>query len=133
MRQQKSQRAGRGHNLLIKDQTKINQIKTNPAEKILLSMMPVSYTHLDVYKRQVLIALGLPVSRGLNIPGVEGDGVLYALNFLKDVKRNSFHFEGSPTVIVVGGGNVAMDVARSAVRCGAAGVKVCLLYTSRCV
>ena len=39
MRQQKSQRAGRGHNLLIKDQTKINQIKTNPAEKILLSMM----------------------------------------------------------------------------------------------
>ena len=78
----------------------------------------------------VLIALGLPVSRGLGIPGVEGDGVLYALNFLKDVKRNSFHFEGSPTVIVVGGGNVAMDVARSAVRCGAAGVKVVCLESA---
>ncbi len=75
----------------------------------------------------VLIALGLPVSRGLDIPGVEGEGALYALNFLKDVKRNNFHFEGNPTVIVVGGGNVAMDVARSAVRCGAAAVKVVCL------
>lgn len=80
--------------------------------------------------RAVLIALGLPVSRGLNIPGVEGDGVLYALNFLKGVKRDNFTFEGSPTVIVVGGGNVAMDVARSAVRCGAAKVKVVCLESA---
>lgn len=78
----------------------------------------------------VLIALGLPVSRGLDIAGVEGDGVLYALNFLKDVKRNNYRFEGSPTVIVIGGGNVAMDVARSAVRCGAAGVKVVCLESA---
>lgn len=75
----------------------------------------------------VLIALGLPVSHGLKIPGVEGEGILYALNFLKEVKRNNFKFEGKPTVIVVGGGNVAMDVARSAVRCGAAKVKVVCL------
>jgi NADPH-dependent glutamate synthase beta subunit-like oxidoreductase/coenzyme F420-reducing hydrogenase delta subunit len=78
----------------------------------------------------VLIALGLPVSHGLNIPGLEGEGVLYALSFLKDVKRNNFSFEGSPTVIVVGGGNVAMDVARSAVRCGAAKVKVVCLESA---
>lgn len=78
----------------------------------------------------VLIALGLPVSHGLNIPGLEGEGVLYALSFLKDVKRNNFSFEGSPTVIVVGGGNVAMDVARSAVRCGAGAVKVVCLESS---
>ncbi len=80
--------------------------------------------------RAILIALGLPVSRGLDIPGVEGEGVLYALNFLKDVKRNNFCLEGNPTVIVVGGGNVAMDVARSAVRCGAAGVKVVCLEST---
>ena len=78
----------------------------------------------------VLIALGLPVSHGLNIPGAEGEGILYALNFLKEVKRDSYTFEGSPTVIVVGGGNVAMDVARSAVRCGAAKVKVVCLECS---
>lgn len=78
----------------------------------------------------VLIALGLPVSRGLNIPGVEGEGVLYALNFLQEVKRDNFTFEGNPTVIVVGGGNVAMDVARSAVRCGAGKVKLACLECS---
>ncbi len=78
----------------------------------------------------VLIALGLPVSHGLKIPGVEGDGILYALDFLKRVKRDNFSFEDSPTVIVVGGGNVAMDVCRSAVRSGAAKVKVVCLECS---
>ena len=78
----------------------------------------------------VLIALGLPVSRGLDIPGADGEDILYALTFLKEVKRDNFRFEGNPTVIVVGGGNVAMDVARSAVRCGAAGVKVVCLESA---
>jgi coenzyme F420-reducing hydrogenase delta subunit/thioredoxin reductase/NAD-dependent dihydropyrimidine dehydrogenase PreA subunit len=77
-----------------------------------------------------LIALGLPVSRGLDIPGAEGEGIYYALDFLKNVKRHDFRFEGNPTVIVVGGGNVAMDVARSAVRCGAGAVKVVCLESS---
>ncbi len=77
----------------------------------------------DGYK-SILLALGLPISRGLNIPGVEGDGILYALPFLQAVKREGFKFEGSPTVIVIGGGNVAMDVARSALRAGAAKVKL---------
>jgi len=75
----------------------------------------------------ILLAMGLPVSRGLNIPGVDGDGILNALPFLQAVKREGFKFEGSPNVIVIGGGNVAMDVARSAVRAGAGKVKlVCL-------
>lgn len=77
--------------------------------------------------RAILVALGLPVSRGLNIPGADGDGILYALPFLKQVKRENFTFAGSPTVIVIGGGNVAMDVARSAVRAGAGTVKVACL------
>ncbi|MEW5784653.1 MAG: FAD-dependent oxidoreductase [Bacillota bacterium] len=80
--------------------------------------------------RAVLLALGLPVSRGLNIPGAEGQGILYALPFLKQVKREGFKFAGSPTVIVIGGGNVAMDVARSAVRSGAGKVKVVCLESA---
>ncbi len=75
----------------------------------------------------VLLAMGLPVSRGLNIPGVEGDGILYALPFLQDVKRSGFKFTGNPNVIVIGGGNVAMDVARSSLRAGAAKVKLSCL------
>ena len=39
VRRQKSQKAGRSHNLLRKDQTKISQIKTSPAERMLLSLM----------------------------------------------------------------------------------------------
>lgn len=39
MRRQKGQGTGRSHILTIKDQTKINQVKTNPAEKMLLSLM----------------------------------------------------------------------------------------------
>jgi len=77
--------------------------------------------------KSVVLALGLPVSKGLNIPGTEGDGVLYALPFLKAVKREGFKFEGSPTVVVIGGGNVAMDVARSALRAGAGKVKLACL------
>ncbi len=79
----------------------------------------------------ILLALGLPVSRGLNIPGTDGKGIMYALPFLKQVKREGFKFEGRPTVIVIGGGNVAMDVARSAVRCGAGKVKIVCLESDR--
>ena len=75
----------------------------------------------------ILLAMGLPVSRGLDIPGNDGDGILYALPFLKAVKREGYKFEGSPTVVVIGGGNVAMDVARSALRAGAAKVKLACL------
>jgi formate dehydrogenase beta subunit len=74
----------------------------------------------------VLIAAGLSQSRSLNIPGVEGPGVLLAIPFLEDVA-----FERKPElgkkVLVIGGGNVAMDVARTARRLGVKDVSmVCL-------
>jgi formate dehydrogenase (NADP+) beta subunit len=74
-----------------------------------------------------ILAMGLPISRGLNIPGADGDGILYALPFLQDVKRKDYKLEGSPEVIVIGGGNVAMDVARTALRAGASKVKLTCL------
>jgi NADPH-dependent glutamate synthase beta subunit-like oxidoreductase/coenzyme F420-reducing hydrogenase delta subunit len=74
----------------------------------------------------VLVAIGLSQSRSLNIPGVEGPGVLLAIPFLEDVA-----FDRKPKlgekVLVIGGGNVAMDVARSARRLGVKNVEmVCL-------
>lgn len=74
----------------------------------------------------VLIAVGLSLSRSLNIPGVEGPGVLLAIPFLTEVA-----FGGKPTlgnnVLVIGGGNVAIDVARTARRLGVKKVSmVCL-------
>ncbi|UCG78161.1 MAG: FAD-dependent oxidoreductase [Nitrospirota bacterium] len=74
----------------------------------------------------IVIAIGLSQSRSLNIPGVEGDGVLLAIPFLEDVA-----FDRKPDlgkkVLVIGGGNVAMDVARTARRMGVKDVSmVCL-------
>ncbi|MCL5421980.1 MAG: FAD-dependent oxidoreductase, partial [Nitrospirae bacterium] len=74
----------------------------------------------------VLIAIGLSQSRSLNIPGVEGPGVLLAIPFLEDVAFNRKPTLGNK-VLVIGGGNVAMDVARTARRLGVKDVSmVCL-------
>jgi len=74
----------------------------------------------------VLIAIGLSLSRSLNIPGVEGPGVLLAIPFLEDVAFGRKPVLGNK-VLVIGGGNVAMDVARSARRLGVKDVSmVCL-------
>jgi len=74
----------------------------------------------------VLVAIGLSLSRSLNIPGVEGPGVLLAIPYLEDVAFGRKPALGKK-VLVIGGGNVAMDVARSARRLGVQHVEmVCL-------
>jgi NADPH-dependent glutamate synthase beta subunit-like oxidoreductase/coenzyme F420-reducing hydrogenase delta subunit/Pyruvate/2-oxoacid:ferredoxin oxidoreductase delta subunit len=74
----------------------------------------------------VLIAIGLSQSRSLNIPGERGPGVMLAIPFLEDVVFNRKPALGEK-VLVIGGGNVAMDVARSARRLGVKNVEmVCL-------
>lgn len=82
----------------------------------------------DGYKA-ILIAVGLTASRGLPLPGADHEDVLMALTFLKASKRDNFRLDGRE-VIVIGGGNVAMDVARSAVRCGAAKVRLACLESA---
>jgi NADPH-dependent glutamate synthase beta subunit-like oxidoreductase/coenzyme F420-reducing hydrogenase delta subunit len=75
----------------------------------------------------VLLSMGLPVSRGLDIPGADSEGVLLTLSFLKAVNYDGYRLPPDKTVIVIGGGNVAIDTARSALRAGAKAVKmVCL-------
>ncbi|MDP2920283.1 MAG: FAD-dependent oxidoreductase [Dehalococcoidia bacterium] len=74
----------------------------------------------------VYMAIGAKTSRSLPIPGVELPGVLLALDFLKDVNLGKETTLGK-RVVVIGGGNVAMDVARSVRRLGVSDVKaVCL-------
>jgi formate dehydrogenase (NADP+) beta subunit len=63
----------------------------------------------------VFVATGATRSRDLRIPGVELDGVLKAVDFL--INANSgYRVELGDRVVVVGGGNVALDVARTALR-----------------
>jgi len=74
----------------------------------------------------VLIAVGLRRSRPLNIPGADSPGVLLAIPFLEDIAFGRKPPVGN-RVLVIGGGNVAMDVARSARRLGVKEVSmVCL-------
>ena len=63
----------------------------------------------------VLIAVGAHRSRELNIPGVDLDGVHRGIDFLLNVNLG-YKFTIGKKVVVIGGGNVAMDVARSAAR-----------------
>lgn len=63
----------------------------------------------------VMIAVGAHRSRDLNIPGVELDGVHRGIDFLLNVNLG-YKFTIGKKVVVIGGGNVAMDVARSAAR-----------------
>lgn len=77
--------------------------------------------------RAVLLALGLPVSRTLEIPGMDNENVFLALPFLRAINSGNFRFKPGREVIVIGGGNVAMDVARSALRAGAVKVKIACL------
>ena len=63
----------------------------------------------------VLIAVGAHRSRDLSIPGVDLDGVHRGIEFLLNVNLG-YKFTIGKKVIVIGGGNVAMDVARSAAR-----------------
>ncbi len=63
----------------------------------------------------VLVAVGAHRSRDLTIPGVDLDGVYKGIDFLLNVNLG-YKFTIGKKVIVIGGGNVAMDVARSAAR-----------------
>ncbi len=63
----------------------------------------------------VLLAVGAHRGRDLTIPGVELDGVHRGVDFLLNVNLG-YKFTIGHNVLVIGGGNVAMDVARSAAR-----------------
>ena len=66
----------------------------------------------------VFIAIGSYRSRQLNVAGEELDGVLRAVDFLINVNLGGYNLDLGKRVVVIGGGNVAMDVARTAARLG---------------
>ncbi|MFC1490816.1 FAD-dependent oxidoreductase, partial [Candidatus Latescibacterota bacterium] len=68
----------------------------------------------------VFIATGAQLPRKLDIEGSESDGVLLGIPFLKDINKG-IKPELGEKVIVIGGGNVAVDVARTAQRISESG------------
>jgi NADH-quinone oxidoreductase subunit F len=78
----------------------------------------------------VFIAAGAQASKRIGIPGEEEGllGLYYGLRFLAEVKGGK-EIQLKGRVVVVGGGNVAIDVARTALRMGAVDVQLFCLET----
>ena len=73
---------------------------------------------LDELRRRhdaIFLSYGATLGRGLDIDGHDADGVLRAIEFLININRG-FEVDVGEKVIVIGGGDVAMDAARSALR-----------------
>jgi NADPH-dependent glutamate synthase beta subunit-like oxidoreductase len=75
----------------------------------------ISFQSLRKDFAAVIIAVGAKRSRPLPIPGVDAIGVLGGVDFLRDVALGKPVELGS-RVVVIGGGNVAYDVARTVLR-----------------
>ena len=63
----------------------------------------------------VFLAVGAHQGRNLNIPGAHLDGVFKAIDFLLNVNLG-YKVDLGDKIVVVGGGNVAIDAARMAAR-----------------
>jgi len=74
----------------------------------------------------VFLATGLPSGKGTNVSGSELPQVLSAIAFLNDVKEGKAKEIQGKRFAIIGGGNVSLDVAASAVEAGAS--EVHLLY-----
>ena len=69
------------------------------------------------------VAVGLQSGGRLPVPGGDAENVISGVDFMRDVNlRDKKSLSGR--VVVIGGGNIAADVARTVVRCGAENVSL---------
>ncbi len=88
----------------------------------------VDVAELTKAYKAVFWASGNQLSSKIDVPGLELTGVLWGLDVLRDVRLNGLRtLEGR--VVVIGGGNVALDVALTALRLGASEVQLACLET----
>lgn len=86
------------------------EIKTNCTVGKDITMAELRKNH-----QALVIAVGCKRSRTLPLPGADAEGVLGGVEFLRDVALDLPHKIGRK-VVVIGGGNVAYDVSRTALR-----------------
>ncbi len=77
----------------------------------------------------VYVSIGAQDPAPLPLDGVDSKGVLYGLPFLREAKRNKRPQGFGKRVVVIGGGNVGIDCAKTALRLGAEEVHLACLET----
>jgi NADH-quinone oxidoreductase subunit F len=109
-------------------QAEIDYIESCGVETRYNSPIDAHHTVNDLLREgyhAVFIAAGAQASKRIGLPGEDEGlkGLYYGLNFLTDVKSGK-KVELGRRVVVMGGGNVAVDVARTAFRVGARDVRM---------
>lgn len=72
----------------------------------------------------IYIAIGAHTDKKIGIEGEDAKGVISAVEMLRAIGDDIMPDFKDQDIVVVGGGNVAMDVARSAIRLGAKSVRI---------
>jgi len=101
--------------------TPFSTLKTNASPKSATALLDEGFD-------AVFIATGLQASAKARLPGEES--AKFALQFLDDADAGKLNCENQK-VLVIGGGNVAMDVCGTAVRAGAASVELMCMESPR--
>jgi len=106
----------------------IDNIKRAGVDIVLNTALGKDFTLDELFDKMgyhaVVLAIGAHSSRRLGVPGEDLDGVLHATTFLKDVALGKPPRMKGKRVAVVGGGNSAIDAARTALRLGASEVHI---------
>jgi NADPH-dependent glutamate synthase beta subunit-like oxidoreductase len=92
----------------------------------------ITFDKLQEDYQALFIATGNQLSRRISLDGIDSERLCWGLDFLHDVNLGKTVRVGEK-VVVVGGGNVAVDVALSALRLGAQNVKMVCLETGEAI
>lgn len=84
----------------------------------------IAMCDLDKEFDAVYLAIGAQTDKKVGIPGEDGENVISAVTMLRKIGDDIMPDFKGKRVLVIGGGNVAMDVARSSKRLGAAYVGI---------
>ena len=89
----------------------------------------ISYNDLRKQYDALYLAIGAQTDKKTGIPGEDSQGVISAVEMLRGIGDDIMPDFTGKKVVVIGGGNVAMDVTRTAIRLGAE--KVSCVYRRR--